>query len=115
MSGRRSRRGSSRPNRRTGTCARTVRAELSFCVSHLERLLREGHYSQRLSSSAPVFMAAIIEYLTAMVLELAGDEAQKLGYRRITPQLLDMAIHNNPLLNAFLGNATISQVAPGSE
>ncbi|KAM8753427.1 histone H2A-Bbd type 2/3-like [Rhynchonycteris naso] len=115
MSGRRSRRGSSHPHRRPHTCVRTARAELSFSVSHLERLLREGHYAQRLSSSAPVFLAAIIEYLTATVLELAGNEAQKIGCRRITPELLDMAIHNNPLLNAFLGHATISQVAPGSE
>lgn len=78
----------------------------------MERLLREGHYSQRLSSSAPVYLAAVIQYLTAKVLELAGEEAQKTGQRRITPELVDMAIHNNALLSGFFGTTTISQVAP---
>ncbi|XP_011373884.1 histone H2A-Bbd type 2/3 [Pteropus vampyrus] len=110
MSGRGGRGGSS--SRRSRTRSRTARAELSFSVSHIERLLREGHYSQRLSSSAPVYLAAIIQYLTAKVLELAGEEAQKTGRRCITPELVDMAVHNNALLSGFFGTTTISQVAP---
>ncbi|XP_028378798.1 histone H2A-Bbd type 2/3-like [Phyllostomus discolor] len=117
MPGRRSRRGSSgtghRRQRRTRTRTRTARAELLFSVSHLERLLREGHYAQHLTPSAPVFLAAIVQYLTATVLQLAGNEAQRSGCRRITPQLVDMAIHNNALLSVFFGSTTVSQVAPG--
>ncbi|XP_027464257.1 histone H2A-Bbd type 2/3 isoform X2 [Zalophus californianus] len=110
MPGKRSRRASSSGRRRTRS--RTARAELSFSVSLVERLLREGHYARRLGSSAPVFLAAVIQYLTAMVLELAGNEAQNSGRSRITPELVDMAIHNNALLSGFLGTTTISQVAP---
>ncbi|XP_057574834.1 histone H2A-Bbd type 2/3-like [Hippopotamus amphibius kiboko] len=103
---RRRRRGSS------GRRSRTARAELSFSVSHMERLLREGHYARRLSPSAPVYLAAILQYLTAKVLELAGDEARNAGGRRITPELVDRAVHNHVLLSALFGMATISQVAP---
>ncbi|XP_045644908.1 LOW QUALITY PROTEIN: histone H2A-Bbd type 2/3-like [Ursus americanus] len=110
MPGERSRRGSSSGQRRTRS--RTARAELSFSVSHVERLLREGRYAQRLGSSAPVFLAAIIQYLTAKVLELAGNEAQNSGGTRITPALVDMAVHNHALLSGFFGTTTISQVAP---
>ncbi|XP_004695261.1 PREDICTED: histone H2A-Bbd type 2/3 [Condylura cristata] len=99
----------SRPRSRS----RTARAELSFSVSHVERLLREGRYSQRLSASAPVFLAAIIQYLTATVLQLAGDEARNRGRTHITPELVDMAVHNNALLSPLFGATTISQVAPG--
>lgn len=117
MSEQRSRGGSSDRQRRIRTrnsnSNRTARADLSFSVSHLERLLREGHYAQRLSSSAPVYLAAIIEYMTATILELAGNEAQNRGCSRITPELLDMAIHNNALLSGFFRSTTISQVAPG--
>ncbi|KAF3813209.1 hypothetical protein GH733_018842 [Mirounga leonina] len=113
MPGKRSRRGSSRSQRRTRS--RTARAELSFSVSHMERLLREGHYARRLGSSAPVFLAAVIQYLTATVLELAGNEARNSGRRRITPELVDMAVHNNALLSGFFGATTISQVAPAWE
>ncbi|XP_007116896.2 histone H2A-Bbd type 1 [Physeter macrocephalus] len=106
MPGRRGRRGS--PGRRS----RTARAELSFSVSHMERLLREGHYAQRLSSSAPVYLVAIIQYLTARVLELAGHEAQNSGRRRLTPELEDVAARSNALLSDFFRTSTISQVAP---
>ncbi|KAG8521350.1 Histone H2A-Bbd type 2/3 [Galemys pyrenaicus] len=116
---RRSRRGSSpeqrRSRSRTARTARTARAELSFSVSHVEHLLREGRYAQRLNESAPVFLAAVIQYLTATVLELAGNEAQSRGRRRITPELVDMAVHNSPLLSALFGTTTISQVAPGPD
>ncbi|XP_012506410.1 PREDICTED: histone H2A-Bbd type 2/3-like [Propithecus coquereli] len=110
MTGNQSRRGSSRHQRRTRS--RTARAELAFSVSYMERLLREGHYAQRLSSCAPVFLAAVLQYLMAKVLELAGNETQDSGRRHITPALLDMAVHNNVLLRDLFGIATISQVAP---
>ena len=45
--------------RSSGRCSRTAHAELSS-MSHMERLLREGHYAQRLSSSTLIFLAAIM-------------------------------------------------------
>ncbi|XP_073655215.1 histone H2A-Bbd type 1 [Tursiops truncatus] len=92
MPGKRGRRGS--PGRRS----HTARAELSFSVSHMERLLREGHYAQRLSSSAPVYLVAIIQYLAARVLELARHEAQNSSRRRLTLELVDLAARSNALL-----------------
>ncbi|XP_049728864.1 histone H2A-Bbd type 2/3-like [Elephas maximus indicus] len=99
--------GSSRRQRRTRS-----RTELIFSASHVAHLLREGHYAQRLSSSAPVFLAAILKCLTAKILELAGNEAQNSGRRLVTPELVDMAVHNNALLSGFFLTTTISQVAP---
>ncbi|EAW72649.1 H2A.B variant histone 3 [Homo sapiens] len=115
MPRRRRRRGSSGAGGRGRTCSRTVRAELSFSVSQVERSLREGHYAQRLSRTAPVYLAAVIEYLTAKVLELAGNEAQNSGERNITPLLLDMVVHNDRLLSTLFNTTTISQVAPGED
>ncbi|CAK6450042.1 unnamed protein product [Pipistrellus nathusii] len=115
MSGQSRREGPSDHQRRRRTRSRTARADLVFSVSHLERRLLDGHYSQRLSANAPVYLAAIIQYLTATVLELAADEAHKMGCRRITPQLLDMAIHNNALLSGFFDNITISVMSPGMQ
>lgn len=109
MPGPRGRGGSSRRQRQNRS--RTSRPELPFSVSHVERLLREGHYTQRLGSTAPVYLAAVIEYLTAEILELAGNEAQSSGRSRITPEFIDMAIHNNSLLSDLFRNTTISQVA----
>ncbi|XP_012319458.1 histone H2A-Bbd type 2/3-like [Aotus nancymaae] len=112
MSERRSRRGSSGAGRHRHTRSRTPRAGLLFSVSQVERSLREGHYAQCLSRNAPVYLAAVLEYLTTQVLELAVKEARNHGERMITPRLLDMAVHNNGLLSAFFDTTTISQVAP---
>ncbi|KAI4545174.1 histone H2A-Bbd type 2/3-like [Ovis aries] len=98
--------------RSSGRRSRTARAELSFSMSHMERLLREGHYTQRLSSSAPIFLAAIMQHLTAKVLELAGNEAQNSGQRHITPELVGLAVHHKALLNGSFGMTPISLVAP---
>ncbi|XP_043753812.1 histone H2A-Bbd type 2/3 [Cervus elaphus] len=98
--------------RRRSSGRRTALHELSFSMSHMERLLREGHYAQCLSSSAPIFLAAIMQHLTAKVLELAGNKAQNSGQRRITPELVGMAVHHNALLSSSLGMKTISLVAP---
>ncbi|XP_058569277.1 histone H2A-Bbd type 2/3-like [Neofelis nebulosa] len=108
---RRSRRGSSGGQSRVRSP--TARAELTFSVSHVERLLREGRYSQRLGASAPIFLAAVIQSLTAKVLELAGIEAQNRGRRLITPDVVDMVVHNHPLLSAFFQSTIISQAVPG--
>ncbi|XP_004648919.2 histone H2A-Bbd type 2/3-like [Octodon degus] len=114
--GSRNRQGSSgRPRGRSGrqrARSPTARAELIFSVSQVERALREGRYAQRLSCSASVFLAATLQSLTATMLESAGREARYRPHRRITPELLDLAILNDVPLCTLLGGATISRVAP---
>ncbi|XP_026955461.1 histone H2A-Bbd type 1 [Sagmatias obliquidens] len=97
-----------------GRCSHTARAELSFSVSHMERLLREGHYAQLLSSSAPVYLVAIIQYLAARVLELARHEAQNSGRRRLTPELVDVAARSNALLSDLFRTIAPSPRTPDS-
>ncbi|XP_062940693.1 histone H2A-Bbd type 2/3 [Cynocephalus volans] len=96
--------------RRRRTLSRSSRAELQFPVSHVDRLLREGGCSKRLSSSAPVFLAAVVEYLTANVLELAGKEAANCRRKRIAPQHVQRALDSNQQLQSLFQHGTEPQV-----
>ena len=53
-------------------------------------------------------MAAVLEYLAAEVLELAGNAAKDNKKSRIVPRHILLAIRNDEELNKLLGNTTIS-------
>ena len=45
--------------------------------------------------AAPIYMSAVLEYLTAEVLELAGNFAQSEKKARLTPRHIMLAIRND--------------------
>jgi histone H2A len=55
---------------------RSFRAGLQFPVGRVHRYLRKGNYADRIGSGAPVYLAAVLEYLSAEILELAGNAAR---------------------------------------
>ena len=89
--------------------SRSSRAGLQFPVGRVHRLLRTGNYSQRVGAGAPVYLAAVLEYLSAEVLELAGNAARDNKKSRIIPRHLQLAIRNDEELNKLLGGVTIAQ------
>ena len=97
-----------------GSKSRSAKAGLTFPVGRLGRFLKQGRYSKRIGSGAPVYMAAVLEYLTAELLELAGNAAREHKKNRITPRHIQLAIKNDQELNKYIGSATIASggVAP---
>ena len=87
---------------------RSARAGLQFPVGRVHRLLRKGNYAQRVGAGAPVYLAAVMEYLSAEVLELAGNAARDNKKTRIIPRHLQLAIRNDEELNKLLGKVTIA-------
>ncbi|KAH9279541.1 Histone H2A [Echinococcus granulosus] len=89
---------------------RSARAGLQFPVGRVHRLLRRGNYAERVvGAGAPVYLAAVLEYLAAEVLELAGNAARDNKKTRIIPRHLQLAIRNDEELNKLLGGVTIAQ------
>merc|ERR1711981_1211084 len=88
--------------------SKSARAGLQFPVARVGRYMRNQRLAPRLGSGAPVYMAAVLEYLCAEILELAGNAARDNKRKRIIPRHLQLAVRNDEELNKLLGNVTIA-------
>ncbi|CAK8536117.1 unnamed protein product [Lathyrus sativus] len=93
---------------RKKSVTRSVRAGLQFPVSRIGRFLKKGRYAQRVGTGAPVYLAAVLEYLAAEVLELAGNAARDNKKNRISPRHLLLAVRNDEELGKLLAGVTIA-------
>ena len=87
---------------------RSFRAGLQFPVGRVHRYLRRGNYAARIGAGAPVYLAAVLEYLSAEILELAGNAARDNKKSRIIPRHLQLAVRNDEELNTLLSGVTIA-------
>uniref|UniRef100_A0A7I2YQD6 Histone H2A n=1 Tax=Homo sapiens TaxID=9606 RepID=A0A7I2YQD6_HUMAN len=88
--------------------SRSARAGVIFPVGRLMRYLKKGTFKYRISVGAPVYMAAVIEYLAAEILELAGNAARDNKKARIAPRHILLAVANDEELNQLLKGVTIA-------
>lgn len=89
--------------------SRSARSGLQFPVGRVHRLLRKGNYAERVGAGAPVYLSAVLEYLTAEILELAGNAARDNKKSRIVPRHIQLAIRNDEELNKLLQGVTIAE------
>lgn len=90
------------------TVSRSAKAGLQFPVGRMARYLKKGRYAKRTGVGAPVYLAAVLEYLCAEVLELAGNAAREHKKSRIIPRHIQVAVRNDEELSKLFSGATIA-------
>ena len=91
-----------------GAKSKSSKAGLQFPVGRIGRFLKNGRYAKRVGAGAPVYLAAVLEYLVAEILELAGNAAKEGKKQRVIPRHIQLAVRNDEELNKFLGKVTIA-------
>ncbi|KAK9136926.1 hypothetical protein Sjap_007520 [Stephania japonica] len=108
MEGSKSGRGGRRAGDRKKSVSKSVKAGLQFPVGRIARFLKKGRYAQRVGTGAPIYLAAVLEYLAAEVLELAGNAARDNKKSRIIPRHVLLAVRNDEELGKLLAGVTIA-------
>lgn len=83
--------------------SRSTKAGLHFPVARIARFLMTGKHATSIGPSAPVYLAAVLEHLTAVVLTLAKNAALSNEKKRIGPDEIHLAVHNHEELRKLLG------------
>ncbi|KAI3440442.1 Histone H2A [Psidium guajava] len=97
-----------RRRERKKAVSKSIKAGLQFPVGRIARFLKKGRYAQRTGTGAPIYLAAVLEYLAAEVLELAGNAARDNKKNRINPRHVLLAVRNDEELGKLLKGVTIA-------
>jgi histone H2A len=84
------------------------RAGLCFSVNRFKKMIKKSYKIKRVGPGASVYLTSVIEYLTAEILDLAGDAAFQSKKSRINPRHIMMAVKQDIEFNELLKDVTIT-------
>lgn len=87
----------------------TKRAGLVLSVSRINRRIKAGRYAKRVGLTSGVYLAAVLEYLVAEVLELAGNCARYFRKHRIFPRCIQLTLLHDKELFSLTKGAIVPQ------
>jgi len=82
--------------------SRSSKAGLQFPVGRIHHQIHEYLPGYRVGATASVYLAAVLEYLSAEILELSGNASKDLKVKRIIPRHLQLAIRGDEELDTLI-------------
>lgn len=89
---------------------KTTLSEVSgvvFPVGRMHRYMRRHRVAARVGKGAAVYMAAVLEYISAELLEVGGYVAKDMKKTRVVPRDLMLAIRQDNELDSLFRGATL--------
>ena len=91
------------PNR-----TRSSRCDLIFPVGRTITYMKRSRYAESIGVGGGIFMAAVLEYITSEILELAGEHCMQDKRKQITPRHVQLAVRNDEEINKLMCEAMIA-------
>ena len=88
--------------------SRSSRAGLHFPVGRIARMLKHGRYAERVGLGAPVFLAAVLEYLVAELLEVSVMVVRENKKNRIIPRYIFLGLKEDEEFNKLFQHTMIT-------
>jgi len=88
------------------TKSKSEKAGLTFPISRINRYVKTKSGIKRVGGSAPIYLTAVVEYIVAEVMELAGQVTADASRKTISPEDLIKALRGDKeLAKLFSGHA----------
>ena len=86
----------------------SVKAGVVFPVGRIASQLKKGMFARRIGGSAAAYLAAVMEYIMAEVIEVSADVATEHNKQSLFPRHLQLAIRNDDELSKLFSSCTIN-------
>ncbi|XP_037047767.1 histone H2A-beta, sperm-like [Bradysia coprophila] len=96
-----------KPNEKKKRVTKSSKAGLLMPVTRIRNKMKEGRYAKIIGTGGAVFMAGVLEYVAAEILECAGTVARDNQKQRINPRHINVAVRSDSELDKLFKDITI--------
>ena len=89
--------------------ATSAKSGSKYSVGRITTFCKNGRYADRIGAGTPIYVAAVLEYITSEIVILASQEAKAEGKSRIKPRHIMLAIRKDPELNRYFKDGDFSE------